>query len=308
MNILLTGGAGFIGSHIADAYLNAGHTVTIIDNLSTGSVGNLNTNARFYQMDIREFAIDKIFDEGNFDVVNHHAAQMDVRKSVIDPIFDSSVNILGTLNLLENCKRCGVKNFIFASTGGAIYGEQDYFPADELHPQRPLSPYGITKLAVEKYLFYYDQVWGIHPTILRYANVYGPRQNPHGEAGVVAIFARKMLSGETVTINGDGEQTRDFVFVQDVVAANLIALTQGDTATYNIGTGIETTVNKIYSTMELLLGTHCGKMYAPAKEGEQRRSVLSFDKIKTALAWQPSVTLGAGLDATLNYFKAHPGA
>ncbi|MBI5216301.1 MAG: NAD-dependent epimerase/dehydratase family protein [Ignavibacteriae bacterium] len=308
MNILVTGGAGFIGSHIVDAYIEAGHNVTILDNLSTGRMVNLNSKAQFFQMDIREFAIDKIFDEGKFDVVNHHAAQMDVRKSVLDPIFDSSINILGTLNVLENCKRTGVKKFIFASTGGAIYGEQDYFPADEAHPQRPLSPYGITKSAVEKYLFYYQEVWGIRSTILRYANVYGPRQNPHGEAGVVAIFAKKMLAGEQVTINGDGKQTRDYVFIRDVVQANLLALNQKTSDTFNIGTGIETTVNEIYSVLETALGKQCKSIHAPAKEGEQLRSVLSFEKIRTSLGWQPTVSLRQGLEATVKYFQEHPTA
>ncbi len=306
MNILVTGGAGFIGSHIVDAYIKAGHNVTILDNLSTGRMTNLNSKAQFFQMDIREFAIDKIFDDSKFDVVNHHAAQMDVRKSVLDPIFDSSINILGTLNVLENCKRTGVKKFIFASTGGAIYGEQDYFPADEAHPQRPLSPYGITKSAVEKYLFYYEKVWGMQSTILRYANVYGPRQNPHGEAGVVAIFAKKMLADEQVAINGNGEQTRDYVFVHDVVRANLLALNQTSSDIFNIGTGIETTVNQIYTTMESALGQRCQSAHAPAKAGEQLRSVLSFEKIKTALGWQPTVPLRQGLEATVKYFKEHP--
>ncbi|MBI3194397.1 MAG: GDP-mannose 4,6-dehydratase, partial [Ignavibacteriae bacterium] len=269
---------------------------------------NLNSKAQFFQLDIREFAIDKIFDEGKFDVVNHHAAQMDVRKSVLDPIYDSSINVLGTLNILENCKRTGVKKFIFASTGGAIYGEQDYFPANEVHPQRPLSPYGITKLAVEKYLFYYQQVCGIQSTILRYANVYGPRQNPHGEAGVVAIFAKKMLADEQVTINGDGLQTRDYVFIRDVVRANLLALEQTTSDTFNIGTGIETTVNEIYTTMESVLGRRCKSNHAPAKDGEQLRSVLTFEKIKTELGWQPTVSLRQGLEATIKYFKEHPTA
>ncbi len=306
MNILVTGGAGFIASHIVDAYIAAGHSVTIIDNLSTGKLTNLNSKARFYQMDIREFTIDQVFNEGSFDVVNHHAAQMDVRKSVLDPIFDSSINILGTLNILENCKRCGVKNIIFASTGGAVYGEQDYFPADESHPQRPLSPYGITKQSVEKYLFYYDQIWGIRSTILRYANVYGPRQNPHGEAGVVAIFGKKMLANESVTINGDGEQTRDYVYVGDVVKANLKALEQKTSDVFNIGTGIETTVNQIFTVIESILGSKGHNIHVPAKEGEQRRSVISAEKAMKTLGWKPTVTFQEGLESTVTYFKNNP--
>jgi len=217
MKILVTGGAGFIASQIADAFINEGHDVYILDNLSTGFEKNINPKAKFINADITSLSIFEIFSKEKFDVVNHHAAQIDVRKSVADPIFDANTNILGTINLLQACTKTGVKKFMFASTGGAVYGEQEYFPADENHPTNPVSPYGITKLTIEKYLYFYKNEYGLNYTILRYANVYGPRQNPFGEAGVVAIFASKLLKNENPVINGEGKQTRDYVFVEDVV-------------------------------------------------------------------------------------------
>lgn len=303
MKILVTGGAGFIGSHISDAYIDAGHSVTIIDDLSMGVKENINPKAKFYQLDIRDEKVKEIFEQEKIDVVNHHAAQMDVRKSVDDPMFDASVNVVGVLNLLENCKKFGVKKFIFASTGGAIYGEQDYFPADENHPVRPLSPYGITKLATEKYLFYYEQVFGLPYVVLRYANVYGPRQNPHGEAGVIAIFAKKMLEGGQPLINGDGKQTRDYVFVGDVVRANLLALEYGKSDIFNIGTGTETDVNTLFQKIRWLANSNCQELHAPAKRGEQLRSVLDIKNIRNILDWRPRVELEEGLKLTVEFFK-----
>lgn len=303
MNILVTGGAGFIGSHIADACIGAGHTVSIIDNLSMGKKENINPKASFHHCDIRDEKIRSIFEQGRFEVVFHLAAQMDVRKSVEDPIFDASVNILGTLNLLEQCKRFGVKKFIFASTGGAIYGEQDYFPADEAHPLRPLSPYGITKLAVEKYLFYYKEVFGLQFIALRFANIYGPRQNPHGEAGVVAIFTAKMLAGEQPVINGDGKQTRDYTYVDDVVKANMFALTYNHSGFFNVGTGIETDVNALFTILNNATGGRCKELHAEAKKGEQMRSVLDYSLIKTTFGWKPSVSLKEGLECTVEFFR-----
>ena len=309
LKILVTGGAGFIGSHITDAYINAGHSVVIIDDLSMGVQANINPKAKFYQIDIRDAAVKDIFERGKFDVVNHHAAQVDVRKSVDDPMFDASVNIIGVLNLLENCKASGVMKFIFASTGGAIYGEprlrgeQDYFPADENHPVRPLSPYGITKLATEKYLFYYEQIFNLPYIVLRYANVYGPRQNPHGEAGVVAIFAKKMLEGGQPHINGDGKQTRDYVFVGDVVRANLLALDYNKSEIFNIGTGIETDVNILFNRIKILTKSACDELHLPPKKGEQLRSVLDASKIKKVLGWTPQVALDGGLKLTVEFFK-----
>ena len=303
MKILVTGGAGFIGSHIVDACIDAGHQVIIIDDLSTGQKEFVNPRATFIKMDIRDKEVGDIFKEEQFNIVNHHAAQMDVRKSVDDPLFDASVNVLGTLNLLENCKRFGVKKFIFASTGGAIYGEQDYFPADEQHPVRPLSPYGVSKLAIEKYLFYYLTVFGLEHVVLRYANVYGPRQNPHGEAGVIAIFSTKMLSGGQPFINGDGKQTRDYVFVKDVVRANILALDMATSDTFNIGTAVETDVNTLFAEIQHLSEAICRQAYSPAKKGEQRRSVLTSEKIQRMCGWSPGVRLQDGLRQTVEFFS-----
>jgi UDP-glucose 4-epimerase len=303
MKILVTGGAGFIGSHVVDAYLELGHEVVVVDNLSSGSIENLNPKAKFYKMDIRDSDIEDLFKNEKPDVVNHHAAQMDVRKSVEDPIYDADVNIIGSLNLLQNCIRYGVKKFIFASTGGAIYGEQDYFPADEEHPTRPLSPYGVAKLTVEKYLYFYKEVHGLNYIALRYANIYGPRQNPHGEAGVVAIFISKMLKGEQPVINGDGFQTRDYTFVGDVVRANVLALSYEKSDVFNIGTGIETDVNTLFHKLKQLTGANCDEFHGPAKSGEQRRSVISYEKIYKTLGWKPMTSLDEGLRLTVEFFK-----
>ncbi len=303
MKILVTGGAGFIGSHVVDAYCNAGHDVTVIDDLSTGSKKNLHAKARFLQADIRDSSLGKIFQEGRFDVLNHHAAQMDVRRSVADPLFDASVNVVGGLNLFEHARTTGVKKIIFASTGGAIYGEQDEFPATEAHATRPLSPYGITKLSTEKYLYYYKAVHGIDSVILRYANIYGPRQNPHGEAGVVAIFSSKMLTQEPPMINGDGLQTRDYTYVSDVVSANVLALRYAGSNIFNIGTGVETDVNTLFRTLRRYLNPECPERHGPAKAGEQQRSVISAKKISEELGWKPEVSLEEGLKRTAEFFR-----
>ncbi len=303
MKVLVTGGAGFIGSHVADAYVNAGHQVVIVDDLSSGSRDNLNPKAKFYQTDIRGDQIEGIFQREKFDVVNHHAAQMDVRRSVADPKFDASVNVTGSLSLLESSRKNGVKKVIFASTGGAIYGEQDSFPANEDHPQRPISPYGVTKLAVEKYLFVYKAIYGLEYVALRYANVYGPRQNPFGEAGVVAIFAHKMLKGEQPVINGDGKQTRDYVYVADVVQANLLALDYHQSGVFNVGTGVEIDVNAVFRKLRKYLNPECREEHGPAKPGEQLRSVISCSRIKKELGWTPSTKLEEGLYLAAEYFK-----
>jgi len=304
MKILVTGGAGFIGSNIVDAYLAQGHEVFVVDDLSSGNLENLAPAAKFFKIDVRDPEIEKIFRENKFDVVNHLAAQMDVRRSVADPLFDASVNILGTLNLLENSVRHGVKKIIFSSTGGAIYGEQDYFPADEQHPTRPVSPYGIAKLSVEKYLFFYNVVHGLGYCVLRYANVYGPRQNPHGEAGVVAIFTSKLLSGEKPVINGEGKQTRDYTFVGDVVRANVLALGYDKPDIFNIGTGKETDVNVLFGHLKRLTGSSAAETHGPAKQGEQMRSVVESSKASRILGWHPDVTLEDGLRQTVEYFKS----
>jgi len=302
LRILVTGGAGFIGSNIVDRFVREGHRVIVVDNLSTGFERNVHPKARFFEVDIRSAVIDKIFEKTKPDVLCHHAAQIDVRKSTDDPIFDAQVNIIGTLNLLNACVRHKVKKVVFASTGGAIYGEQDYFPADEKHPANPLSPYGVTKLTIEKYLHFYGETYGIRFVSLRYANVYGPRQNPWGEAGVVAIFAQRLLLGKRALINGDGKQTRDFVFVDDVVQANLLALDYPKNDIFNIGTGIETDVNAIFRILKKQAGSKQKEAHAPSKAGEQQRSVLSSSKAGKLLGWKPRVSLDQGLAKTVKYF------
>jgi UDP-glucose 4-epimerase len=304
LKILVTGGAGFIASHITDAYIAEGHTVFVLDNLQTGFEKNVNPKAFFIKKDIIDPSLSPLFQKEKFDVVNHHAAQMDVRKSVADPSFDATTNILGTINLLQNCIKTGVKKFMFASTGGAVYGEQSYFPADENHPTQPLSPYGISKLAVEKYLFFYSNQHKLNYTILRYANIYGPRQNSMGEAGVVAIFSTKLLKGEQPIINGTGEQTRDYVFVGDVVQANVLTLKEDTCDIYNIGTGIETDVNVLYKTLNNIIGKGQQEKHGPAAPGEQMRSVVTSDKIFWKFNWRPSTLLADGLKETVNYFKS----
>jgi len=303
VKILVTGGAGFIGSHITDGFISQGHEVVVIDNLETGNPQNINPSAKFYLIDIRAEEVEKIFDIEKFDVICHHAAQMDVRRSVKDPLFDADVNIKGTLNLLQNAVRFGIKRFMFASTGGAIYGDQETFPCDETHPTRPVSPYGITKLSAEKYLFFYAKEYDIKYTIFRYANVYGPRQNPHGEAGVVAIFTEKLLKGEKPVINGDGLQTRDYVFVKDVVKANMAGLNIKGNDIFNIGTGIETDVNTLFDMINRTTGANAEEKHGPAKPGEQQRSVISFEKAKRVLGWEPSRTLEQGIEETVEFFK-----
>jgi UDP-glucose 4-epimerase len=304
MNILVTGGAGFIASHIVDAYISLGHSVSVIDDLSTGRKENLNPKARFHRLDIRDAKeVKRVFAEGHFDVMNHHAAQMDVRRSVADPVFDASVNVIGVLTLLESALASGVRRVVFASSGGAIYGEQDRFPADESHPTRPISPYGVAKLSTEQYLFYYGAVHGMSSVCLRYANIYGPRQNPEGEAGVVAIFTSKMLRNEQPVINGDGAQTRDYVFVADVVRANVLALERTTPAIFNVGTGVETDVNRLFNVIRSATGSRCEERHAEAKRGEQLRSVLDNGKIRKELGWAPSVSIDDGLAETVEFFR-----
>ena len=305
MKILVTGGAGFIASQIADAYLREGHEVYVLDNLSTGFLKNVNPNAHFIKSDISSPSLVELFEKVKFDVVNHHAAQIDVRKSVNDPIFDANTNILGTINLLQACIKTGVKKFMFASTGGAVYGEQEYFPADEKHPTNPVSPYGITKLSIEKYLYFYKNEYGLKHTILRYANVYGPRQNPFGEAGVVAIFANKLLRNENPTINGDGEQTRDYVFVEDVVKANVTTLRDENSDIFNVGTSIETSVNELFASINLIAGGKAEERHGPAPKGEQARSVITSDKLLKRFNWRPSIKIDEGLKKTFEFFKSN---
>jgi UDP-glucose 4-epimerase len=303
LKILVTGGAGFIASQIADAFIEQGHKVFILDNLSTGFEVNINPKAVFIETDIGDKSLSSLFEKEKFDVVNHHAAQMDVRRSVADPAFDATTNILGTVNLLQNCIKSGVKKFMFASTGGAVYGEQNYFPADENHSTAPLSPYGISKLTVEKYLHFYHVQYNLKYTILRYANIYGPRQNASGEAGVVAIFSTKLLKGEQPVINGSGLQTRDYVFVGDVVKANLTTLNDEASDFYNIGTSIETDVNQLFNTLNHIIGKGQIEKHGPPALGEQMRSVITSDKIFNKFNWRPSTQLETGLQQTVNFFK-----
>lgn len=303
MKVLITGGAGFIGSNIAEKLLKDGHSVVVIDNLSTGREENIFPSVKFYKIDIQDKAIEDIFKEEKPDIVSHHAAQIDVRKSVADPIFDASANIMGSINILENCMKFGVKKVIFASSGGVVYGEQKTFPASESHPNYPICPYGVAKLTVEHYLYYYHFVYKLPYICLRYANVYGPRQNPFGEAGVVAIFTQKMLNNQQVIINGDGEQTRDYVYIDDVVNANILAMNHPSSDIFNIGTGIETNVNQIFDELKRLTNYKLDRVYGPAKDGEQRRSVLECSKAKTVLNWIPKTTLIDGLSKTVEYFR-----
>jgi UDP-glucose 4-epimerase len=280
-----------------------GHEVAVVDNLSTGKRRNLNRAARFYKMDIQSRGLERVFRNERPSLLMHLAAQMDVRKSVEDPVFDAQVNILGTLNLLEQAVKHGARKVVFASSGGAIYGEQDIFPAPESHPTRPLSPYGLSKLAGEQYLSYYQRVSGIQCVCLRYSNVYGPRQDPEGEAGVVAIFTRKMLAGEQPIINGNGRQTRDFVFVEDVVEANLAAMGKEVQGTYNVGVGSETSVNELFRLLASLTQSDCKEMHGPAKKGEQLRSVIDPGRIRQELGWDAKTALREGLAKTVEYFR-----
>ncbi|KPJ65532.1 UDP-glucose 4-epimerase [candidate division WOR-1 bacterium DG_54_3] len=301
--ILVTGGAGFIGSNVADRFIQDGHKVVIIDNLSTGLEANLPQEAKFYKLDIRSAVIDKIFEREKPDFLCHHAAQIDVRKSAHNPIFDAEVNIIGSLNLFDSCVKHKVKKIIFASTGGAIYGEQSYFPADENHPAYPLSPYGVAKLTMEKYLHFYKETYGIEFVSLRYANVYGPRQNPLGEAGVVAIFTERLLGNKKAVINGDGKQTRDFVFVEDAVESNVLALKYPKSDIFNIGTGIETDINCIFRILKEKTASKQKEIHGATKSGEQARSVLECSKAKRLLKWKPKYDLEEGIAKTVKYYK-----
>jgi len=312
MRILVTGGAGFIGSHVVDAYVAAGHEVVVADDLSSGRRAHVNPGAEFYPVDLNSAHLQELFRERPFDIVNHHAAQVDVRRSVADPAADANINIGGTLRVLELCRRSGVRGVVFISSGGAIYGERVPIPTPEDVPTRPVSPYGISKLAGERYVDYYHAVHGISGVILRYANVFGPRQDPHGEAGVVAIFCQRLLQGEPPIVYGDGEQTRDFIYVGDVAAANLRALdllqrprSSGSEGppTVNIGTGKETTVNALLARLSALAGGAPSPHHAAPRPGEQRRSAVDPTRAHAILGWTPTIPLAEGLGLTLDWFK-----
>jgi len=303
MKIVVTGGAGFIASQIVDAYVEHGHEVHILDDFSTGQESNLNPKATVHRIDIADSRSAKLIEQIKPEVLSHHAAQMDVRHSVADPAFDARVNIIGFINLLEASKNAGVKKVIFASSGGAVYGEQDVFPAPESHVTQPASPYGVSKRSGELYLSYYFQAFGLPYIALRYANVYGPRQSAKGEAGVVAIFLSLLLSGKTPVINGDGRQTRDYVYVGDVVAANVAALDSSFVGQINIGTGVETDVVTIFNHLRDAVGSKVEGRHGPAKTGEQRRSCLDTARAAEILGWRPQMALPEGLRRTAVYYQ-----
>jgi UDP-glucose 4-epimerase len=303
--VLVTGGAGFIGSHVADHYLAAGYEVTVLDNLSSGRRDNLPAAARFVQEDVRSPAARRLLATGGFTVLNHHAAQMDVRVSVKDPGFDADVNLMGLLNLLEGAREGGVRRVVFASSGGVVYGESDRLPHAETAPKLPVSPYGVSKLASEYYLAQYAILYGLAVRSLRYANVYGPRQNPHGEAGVVAIFGTRLKNREPVTVYGDGAQTRDYVFVEDVARANVLATEAApapprslDDLAVNVGTSRETSVTELARTMMTAAGVHVDVRHAEARAGELNRSAVAVGKAAEAIGWRPLVALAEGLGRT----------
>ena len=304
MKVLVTGGAGFIGSHVVDLCLQHGYEVIIVDDLSTGRESNLNPAAKLYQMDIRDPKLKDVFEREKPDYVDHHAAQMDVRRSVAEPLFDADVNILGSINLIECAKRYGVKRIVYISTGGAVYGEPEYLPCDENHPINPICQYGASKHTVEHYLYMYKVNYGLDYSVLRYPNVYGPRQDPHGEAGVVAIFTGQMLRNDQVVINGDGEQERDFVYVGDCARANLMAIqaSQG-LGIINLGSGRGTTVNEIFEKLRGITDYGREARHGPAKVGETRKIYLNASKAQRELGWQPTTELEEGLKNTVEYFR-----
>jgi UDP-glucose 4-epimerase len=300
--VLATGGAGFIGSHLADALLKRGDEVIVIDDLSTGSSQNLNPDAEFHQLDIRSRQAAELVRRRRPDAIVHHAAQMSVSRSVREPAFDADVNLMGSINLLEAARQAEAR-FIFASTGGALYGDADILPTPETYPAWPVSPYGVSKLAFEHYLHCYGVQHGLGYTALRYANVYGPRQNPHGEAGVVAIFCLNLLSAEPPTVNGDGKQTRDFIHVADVVRANLAALDSDQRGHFNVGTGRHCDINTLFEMIEGRMEVSIGKRHGPARPGDQRTSVLDSSLIAEKLGWRPEMSLEAGVADTVDWFR-----
>jgi UDP-glucose 4-epimerase len=304
MRVLVTGGAGFIGSHVVDRLLRQGHEVRVVDDLSTGRRELVNRAARFHRCDIRSRRLPRLMATWRPDAVVHAAAQASVARSLADPDFDASVNITGTLALVRASGAAGVRALMYISTGGAAYGDTPVVPTPEEHPALPSSPYGVSKTAAERYVECYGPLLDMRTLVLRLANVYGPRQNPQGEAGVVAIFADRLLRGEACLINGDGEQTRDFVYVEDVAEAVLRGLERPEaTGVVNIGTGVETTVNAIYARLARAAGVTLAATHGPAKPGEQRRSALAAARAARVLGWTPAIALDEGLDRTLQYFK-----
>lgn len=315
---LITGGAGFIGSHVSEVFLERGWSVDIVDDLSTGKRENVPRSATLHELDIRSTEAARLVATGSYHAVVHLAAQMDVRRSVADPANDASINILGTLNLLEAMRASSASakgRFVFISTGGALYGDFVTPPNEETFPKDPESPYAISKLSAEYYLAYFGRVHGLDTTALRLGNVYGPRQDPHGEAGVVAIFCGRILDGRRLTVFGDGTQTRDYVYVRDVASAVVLAVTRElperdriDARAFNIGTGVATSVNDLAQTLLRASGRSVPIEYAPHRPGEQQHSYLNVSKARSLLGWQPSVTLHDGLVETFNWFQARKPA
>lgn len=305
MKVIVTGGAGFIGSHVVDACLEAGHEVAVVDDLSTGRLSNVNEASDLYQVDIRdEESLRLVFESVQPDAICHLAAKADVRESMEKPIEYAQVNILGSLNLLQLARTYNVKKIVYASTGGAVYGEPEYLPADEDHPINPLDPYGASKHQVEHYLYIYRKHFGIDYTTLRFANVYGPRQDPLGEAGVVAIWTGQMLNGDQAVIYGSGEQERDFVYVGDIARANVLALTRGSGQIINLGSGVGTSINDLFQLLKDVADYQDGVRYGPAKAGEVFRIYITNERAKEVLGWTPTVTLKEGLEKTVAYFRA----
>jgi UDP-glucose 4-epimerase len=304
VKILVTGGAGFIGSHVVDAYVELGHDVLIVDDLSTGRSRNLNPAARLYELDIRSPEVAALIAQERPDVINHHAAQIDVRKSVADPVDDLTRNTAGSVNLIEAARGAGVAKFIYISSGGAIYGEPEILPCPEDHPIKPLSPYGVSKHTTEHYLELYAELYDLRYTTLRYANVYGPRQDPHGEAGVVAIFTDRTLHGEPLTIYGDGSIVRDFVYAGDVKRANVLALDRGDDTALNIGTGVLTSVNEVFHQLRIATGYQHEPIYAPSKAGDLQRNCLNVELAARVLGWEPEVDFATGIALTVAAMRA----
>lgn len=306
MRILVTGGAGFIGSHVADAYIAAGHEVAVLDDFSTGTEANVNREAKVLRLDVRnKVGVEDAIAAFRPEVVNHHAAQSEVPKSVADPGFDAMINIVGGLNVLQASVAAGVRKFIFISTGGALYGEPDVIPADEDHPVRPLSPYGTSKLAFEQYLGTFYRTYGLEYTVLRYANIYGPRQDFAAEEGrVIAIFASRMLAGKPLTIDGDGEQSRDMLHVADVAIANISALHRGAGGTYHISTGIPVTINELFRKLAILTDYKLEPNFGPRRKGDVFRIALDNTRALNDLGWEPKLDLEEGLSLTVDYFRS----
>jgi UDP-glucose 4-epimerase len=302
MKIVVTGGAGFIGSHVVDAYVGAGHDVVVVDNLTTGKREQVNAQAGLVVMDINDPDLGELFEAERPQIVNHHAANASVSLSVREPVFDATQNVLGTINVLEASRRAGVAKVIYISSGGAMYGNPEYLPVDELHASSPVSPYALGKHTGERYVRLYGTEHGLRWTSLRYANVYGPRQDPLGEAGVISIFCQNLLDGVAPTIHWDGEQTRDFVYVGDCARANLAALGGGDGQTYNVGTGVGTSINVLFSVLMDVAGRDLTPQRGPRRPGDARHSYLDCTKIEGALGWRAEVELREGLERTWRHF------